>query len=91
MSKAIRARITGKLHRNFRDTGAVTKVLLTEITGVDRDHMWIELTDAVMAFVPRTNRRTRNITFDCKLKEYVTYRPEGITTKLGASSLANIR
>ena len=91
MTKAIEMRgITAIIHRNFRDIDSQPKVLLTDIDGIDRDHMWIEITNDIMKFIPRSNRRTNKVQFDCKLREYVTHRLGSVITKLGATNLQNI-
>jgi len=91
MAKAIKLKnITALIHRNFRDTASQPKVLITDIQGIERDHMWIEITDMISKFIPRSNRKPSKVQFDCQVREYVTYRPDGEHIKQGAINLCNI-
>lgn len=62
--------ITATIHRNFRDSESMyPKVLLTDISGFDRDHCWVDA-DMVKSAIPRTNSTKLRIKFTATIKNY---------------------
>ena len=62
--------VIATIHRNFRDSESMyPKVLLTDITGFDRDHCWVDA-DMVMSAIPRTNSTKLRIKFTGTTKTY---------------------
>jgi len=89
MSKIIGTRITADVGLNFRDVTSSPKVLLTNVVGLNRDHCWVNLTEELEKFLPKSNRQTNKISFNCKIKEYLNYRTKEV--KLGIVNISNIQ
>lgn len=80
--------ITATIHRNFRDSESMyPKVLLTDVVGVTRDHVWVDVEQLATA-IPRSNRTKLRITFSCDTKEYFSLREQG---KVTLTNISNVR
>ena len=81
-------KITATIHRNLRDSESMyPKVLLTDIEGIDRDHVWVNV-EHLTTVLPRTNKTKLRISFTCETKEYFSLRTTG---KVTLTNIANIQ
>lgn len=62
------------------------KVLLTNLQGIDRDHVWVDA-EALATAIPRTNRTKLRIVFECDTKEYFSLREQGKITLTNITNL----
>lgn len=73
----MRATIT----RNFRDVNTISpKVLLTNVVNDDgsefRDHCWVDISNEIEGFIPKTNRYKVTVEFTASVKSYQTRGPK---------------